>query len=104
MEKINLTRLSLFASNFECDPPGTGLRKYRDSRDKRPDCIQVAIALIVTPEDLPPAYEVMPGNTKDLNILEIFLQKVEDQYVKSNRTWLMDRGIPTEETIERMRG
>jgi transposase len=42
------------------------------------------------------AYEVMPGNTKDPNTLESFLKKVEEQYGKSNRTWLMDRGIPTE--------
>jgi transposase len=46
----------------------------------------------------------MPGNMKDSNTLEVFLQKVEDQYGKSNRTWLMDRGIPTEDTIEKMKG
>jgi transposase len=62
------------------------------------------IALIVTPEGFPLAYEVMPGNTKDSNTLEVFLQKVEDQYGKSNRTWLMDRGIPTEDTLEKMKG
>ncbi len=89
---------------FECDPPGVGLRKFGYSRDKRSDCVQVVIALIVTPEGFPLAYEVMPGNTKDSNTLEKFLQKVEDQYGKSNRTWLMDRGIPTEETIEKMKG
>ena len=49
------------------------------------------------------AYEVMPGNTKDPNTLESFLKKVEEQYGKSNRTWLMDRGIPTEETIKKMK-
>jgi transposase len=46
----------------------------------------------------------MPGNTKDSNTLEGFLKKIEEQYGKSNRTWLMDRGIPTEETIEKMKG
>jgi transposase len=45
----------------------------------------------------------MPGNTKDSNTLESFLKKVEEQYGKSNRTWLMDRGIPTEETIKKMK-
>ena len=94
----------LTSTYFECDPPGEGIRKFGYSRDKRSDCVQVVIALIVTSEGFPLAYEVMPGNTKDSNTLESFLKKIEDQYGKSNRTWLMDRGIPTEETIEKMKG
>ena len=102
--KFDILLYDLTSTYFECDPPGVGLRKFGYSRDKRSDCVQVVIALIVTPEGFPLAYEVMPGNTKDSNTLEMFLQKVEDQYGKSNRTWLMDRGIPTEETIEKMKG
>jgi transposase len=102
--KFDVLLYDLTSTYFECDPPGAGLRKFGYSRDKRSDCVQVVIALIVTPEGFPLAYEVMPGNTKDSNTLEVFLQKVEDQYGKSNRTWLMDRGIPTEETIEKMKG
>lgn len=93
----------LTSTYFECDPPEAGKRKYGHSRDKRSDCVQVVIALVVTPEGFPLAYEVMPGNTKDSNTLEEFLGKIEEQYGKANRTWLMDRGIPTEETIKKMK-
>ncbi|MEE9210911.1 MAG: IS1634 family transposase [Kiloniellales bacterium] len=93
----------LTSTYFESDPPAEGLRRFGYSRDKRPDCVQVVIALVVTPEGLPLAYEVMPGNTADTTTLEGFLKKIEAQYGKANRTWVMDRGIPTEETLARMR-
>ena len=73
------------------------------SRDKRSDCVQVVIALIVTPEGLPLAYEVMPGNTSDKTTLRDFLQRIEAQYGKAGRTWVMDRGIPTEAVLAEMR-
>src|SRR4051794_1171120 len=72
-------------------------------RDKRPDCPQLAIALIVTPEGLPLAYEVLAGNTADKTTLKTFLQKIEAQYGKAERIWVMDRGIPTEEVLAEMR-
>jgi len=60
----------LTSTYFECDVPETeGLRKFGYSRDRRSDCVQVVIALIVTPEGFPVAYEVMPGNTKDSSTL-----------------------------------
>jgi transposase len=95
----------LTSTYFECDPPDSqdGLRRFGYSRDKRSDCVQVVIALIVTPEGFPVAYEVMPGNTSDKTTLPAFLQKIEDQYGKFNRLWIMDRGIPTEEALEQMR-
>jgi transposase len=65
--------------------------------------VQVVIALIVTPEGFPVAYEVMPGNTSDKTTLPEFLQKIETQYGKMNRLWIMDRGIPTEAALEQMR-
>jgi hypothetical protein len=65
--------------------------------------VQVVIALIVTPEGFPLAYEVMPGNTLDKTTLADFLKSIEQQYGKARRTWVMDRGIPTEETLSRMR-
>jgi transposase len=65
--------------------------------------VQVVIALIVTPEGFPLAYEVMPGNTSDKTTLAAFLEKIEAQYGKSNRVWVMDRGIPTEATLQAMR-
>jgi len=95
----------LTSTYFECDPPeGTdGLRRFGYSRDKRSDCVQVVIALIVTPEGFPVAYEVMPGNTSDKATLPDFLGRIEEQYGKMNRLWIMDRGIPTEDALQQMR-
>ena len=73
------------------------------SRDKRSDCVQVVVALVLTPEGFPVAYEVYPGNTRDTATLEGFLDRIEKQYGKFRRTWLMDRGIPTEKMLEEMR-
>ena len=93
----------LTSTYFESDPPASGKRKYGYSRDKRPDCVQVVIALIVTPDGFPLAYEVLPGNTSDKTTLVDFLKKIEAQYGKANRVWVMDRGIPTEESLTLMR-
>ena len=77
--------------------------KFGYSRDKRSDCRQVVIALIVTPEGFPIGYEVLPGNTLDKTTLRMFLEKVESMYGKARRVWVMDRGIPTEEVLSQMR-
>jgi transposase len=73
------------------------------SRDKRPDCLQVMIALVVTTEGFPLAYEVMDGNTSDKTTLRGFLDKIEGLYGKAERVWVMDRGIPTEAVLAEMR-
>ena len=78
-------------------------RRHGYSRDKRPDCPQVVIALVVTPEGLPLAYEVLPGNTADSKTLRLFLGKIEQQYGKARRVWVMDRGVPTEAVLAEMR-
>jgi transposase len=65
--------------------------------------VQVVIALIVTPEGFPLAYEVLAGNTSDKTTLKDFLQKIEQQYGKAQRIWIMDRGIPTEAVLQEMR-
>ncbi len=77
--------------------------KYGYSRDGRPDCKQVVIALVMTPAGLPLAYEVMDGNTSDKTTLRTFLDKIESLYGKARRVWLMDRGIPTEALLQQMR-
>jgi transposase len=77
--------------------------KHGYSRDGRGDCRQVVIALVVTPQGLPLAYEVMPGNTSDRATLRTFLDKIESLYGKARRTWVMDRGIPSEELLAQMR-
>ena len=93
----------LTSTYFECEPPAQGKRRYGYSRDKRSDCVQVVIALVITPEGLPVAYDVMPGNTSDKTTLKGFLEKIEQQYGRANRTWVMDRGVPTEEVLGEMR-
>jgi len=85
------------------DVPEGDKRRHGYSRDKRPDCPQVVIALVVTPEGLPLAYEVLPGNTADCKTLRMFLAKIEQQYGRARRVWVMDRGIPTEAVLAEMR-
>jgi hypothetical protein len=85
------------------DLPEDSKRRHGYSRDKRPDCPQLVIALVVTPEGFPLAYEVLPGNTADSKTLRDFLAKIERQYGKARRVWVMDRGVPTEEVLAQMR-
>ena len=98
----------LTSTYFEVDANGplteaSRLKAFGYSRDKRPDCVQIVIALIITPDGLPIGYEVMRGNTSDKTTLADMLKKITDRYGKERRTWIMDRGIPTEETLAQMR-
>ena len=95
----------LTSTYFESNPPFAegDKRQFGYSRDKRSDCVQVVIALVVTPEGFPMAYEVLPGNTSDKTTLKDFLERIQKQYGKARRVWVMDRGIPTDEVLEEMR-
>ncbi len=95
----------LTSTYFESDPPFPegDKRRHGYSRDHRGDCVQVIIALVVTAEGLPLAYEVLPGNTADNTTLRGFLDRIERQYGKARRIWLMDRGVPTEAVLAEMR-
>ena len=103
--RFDILLYDLTSTYFESDPPFPegDKRKYGYSRDKRFDCVQVVIALVVTPEGFPLAYEVMAGNTADKTTLRGFLRKIEKQYGKAERIWVMDRGIPTEDVLKEMR-
>ena len=103
--KFDVLLYDLTSTYCESDPRfgEEDKRQFGYSRDKRPDCVQVVIALIVTPEGFPLAYEVMPGNTSDKTTLPAFLKKIEEQYGKAQRIWIMDRGIPTKKDLEAMR-
>jgi hypothetical protein len=103
--RFDVLLYDLTSTYFESPPPQDEADKRRHgySRDKRSDCVQVVIALIVTPESFPLAYEVLPGNTADCTTLRDMLRKVEAQYGKANRVWVMDRGIPSEEVLAEMR-
>jgi hypothetical protein len=95
----------LTSTYFEANPPFPegDKRRFGYSRDHRPDCVQVVIALVVTPDGLPMAYEVLAGNTNDSRTLRDFLARIERLYGKARRVWLMDRGIPTEAVLAEMR-
>jgi transposase len=103
--KFEVVLYDLTSTYFEGDPPFAegDKRQYGYSRDKRPDCVQVVIGLVVTPEGFPLAYEVMSGNTSDRTTLRAFLQRIGKLYGKAQRIWVMDRGIPTEEVLAEMR-
>jgi len=103
--KFEVLLYDLTSTYFESDPPFPegDKRRYGYSRDKRPDCVQVVIALVVTPEGFPLAYEVMAGNTSDRTTLRGFLKRIEELHGKVQRVWVMDRGVPTEEVLEEMR-
>jgi transposase len=103
--KFDVLLYDLTSTYFESDPPfpENDKRKFGYSRDKRSDCVQVVIALVVTPEGFPLAYEVMPGNTADKTTLRGFLEKIQSRFGKARRIWIMDRGIPTEDVLAEMR-
>jgi len=103
--KFEVLLYDLTSTYMESDPPFPegDKRRFGYSRDHRPDCVQVVIALIVTPEGFPLAYEVLAGNTRDNSTLPAFLERIEARYGKAERIWVMDRGIPTEEQLAQMR-
>ena len=93
----------LTSTYFEGEAEEIEKAKRGYSRDHRPDCLQVIIALVITPEGFPLAYEVMDGNTSDRTTLRGFLDHIEKAYGKARRVWVMDRGIPTEALLAEMR-
>lgn len=93
----------LTSTYFEGEMEQNPKAKRGYSRDKRPDCLQLVIALVVTPDGFPLAYEVMNGNTSDRTTLRDFLKKIENTYGKAKRVWVMDRGVPSEAILQEMR-
>jgi len=101
--EFDLLLYDLTSTYIEGEAEQNPKAKYGYSRDGKPNCKQVVIALVMTPTGLPIAYEVMDGNTSDKTTLRGFLDKVESLYGKARRVWLMDRGIPTEALLREMR-
>jgi transposase len=93
----------LTSTYFEGEMEQNGKARRGYSRDGKPDCLQLVIALVVTPDGYPLAYEVMKGNTADCTTLKGFLKHIEELYGKARRIWVMDRGIPTEAVLKEMR-
>lgn len=103
--RFDVLLYDLTSTYFETDTERgpEDLRQFGYSRDKRGDCRQVVIALIVTPEGFPLSYEVLAGNTNDATTLSGFLDRIERRYGRADRIWVMDRGIPTEDSLAKMR-
>lgn len=103
--KFDVLLYDLTSTYFECDVPADELdpRRFGYSRDKRSDCVQVIVALVVTPEGLPLAYEMFPGNTADKTTLRDLLQLIQKRYGQAERIWVMDRGLPTEAVLTELR-
>jgi hypothetical protein len=103
--KFDVLLYDLTSTYFECDAPDepTDPRRFGYSRDKRSDCVQVIVALVVTPEGLPLAYEMLPGNTADKTTLRDMLQLIQKRYGSAERIWVMDRGVPTEAVLAQLR-
>lgn len=103
--KFDVLLYDLTSTYFETDVERSpsDLRQYGYSRDKRGDCRQVVIALIVTPEGFPLSYEVLSGNSADSTTLADFLDRIEQRYGRAKRIWVMDRGVPTEDSLAKMR-
>jgi len=99
----DLLLYDLTSTYFEGEMEQAPKAKHGYSRDKRSDCRQVVIAVVLSAEGFPLAYEILPGNTNDRTTLKSFLQKIQAQYGQARRIWIMDRGIPTEETLADMR-
>ena len=93
----------LTSTYFEGEMEQNPKAKRGYSRDGRPDCLQVVLALVITPDGFPLAYEVMNGNTSDRSTLRDFLKQIEDTYGRARRVWVMDRGIPSEAILKEMR-
>jgi transposase len=103
--KFDVLLYDLTSTYFECAVPAeeTDPRRFGYSRDKRSDCVQVIVALVVTPEGLPLAYEMFPGNTADKTTLRDMLKLIQQRHGQAERIWVMDRGIPTEAVLAELR-
>jgi len=88
---------------FEGLAEGNSLAARGYSRDHRPDCKQVCIGLVVTPEGLPVGYEVFAGNRNDVTTMQEMVELMEEKYGQAKRVWVMDRGIASEENLQWLR-
>jgi transposase len=100
---FDLLLYDITSTYFEGQGAANPQARHGYSRDGRPDCIQVCIALVVTPEGLPLAYEVFDGNRADVTTVEEIVECMRNKYGQERRTWVMDRGMVSEENLEMLR-
>lgn len=96
----DLLLYDITSTYFEGKAEGNSIAKLGHSRDKRPDCKQVCIGLVVTREGFPIGYEVFEGNRGDVTTVQEIVETMEKRYGKAKRVWAMDRGMASEENLE----
>ena len=100
---FDLLLYDLTSTYFEGEVEAVPKARRGYSRDHRPDCKQLVLALIVTPEGFPLTYEIFPGNRLDRTTLEPVLDTIEKKFGHARRLWVFDRGIVSEENLELLR-
>jgi hypothetical protein len=100
---FDIVLYDLTSTYFEGQAAGIPKAKRGYSRDHRPDCRQLVIALIVTTEGLPLTYEIFSGNTIDVTTLKAIVATVEAKHGTARRVWVFDRGITSEENLTWLR-
>jgi transposase len=101
--RVDFLLYDVTSTYFEGQAKGNALAQRGYSRDHRPDCPQVCIGLVVTPEGLPVGYEVFSGNRADVTTLEDMIELMEERYGQARRIWVFDRGIVSEDNLTALR-
>jgi len=101
--EYDLLLYDVTSTYFEGACAANPLAKRGYSRDGRPQCLQVCIGLVVTPEGIPLGYEVFPGNRNDAKTVEEIVVAMERKYGRARRVWVMDRGMVSEENLAFLR-
>lgn len=101
--KYDLLLYDMTSTYFEGECQGNAMAKHGYSRDKRSDCLQVCIGLVVTDDGIPLGHEVFDGNTHDSRTVEDMVRAMESKYGRANRIWVMDRGMVSEDNLRFVR-
>jgi transposase len=101
--KYDLLLYDVTSTYFEGQCRANPMAKRGYSRDHRPDCLQVCIGLVVTPDGIPIGYEVFDGNRNDSTTVETVVKAIEAKYGQAGRVWVMDRGMVSEANLKFLR-
>lgn len=101
--EYDLLLYDVTSTYFEGECEGNGQARYGYSRDRRSDCKQVCIALVVSREGMPLGYELFAGNRGDVTTVKEIVEKIEAQYGQADRIWVMDRGMVSEKNLAFLR-
>jgi hypothetical protein len=101
--EYDLLLYDITSTYFEGRVAGADLAQRGYSRDKRPDCNQVCIGLVVTRCGMPLGYEIFAGNRSDSTTVQEIVEVMENRYGRADRIWVMDRGMVSEENIAFLR-